>query len=86
MINPLLSEQGLPTFSQIKPEHITPAVDTILDENRQWLSQRLKQEIEPTWDNLLYPLNENDNRLDRIWSPVSHLNAVMNSEALRSEY
>ena len=86
MTNPLLSEQGLPAFSQVRPEHITPAVEAILDENRQWLSQRLKQEIEPTWDNLLYPLNENDNRLDRVWSPVSHLNAVMNSEALRVEY
>nr|CAA6830753.1 MAG: Oligopeptidase A (EC [uncultured Thiotrichaceae bacterium] len=86
MTNPLLSEQGLPTFSQVKPKHITPAVDTILTENRQWLAERLKQKIEPTWDNLLYPLNENDNRLDRMWSPVSHLNAVMNTEELRSEY
>lgn len=86
MTNPLLATQGLPAFSQIKPEHITPAVDAVLTENRQWLSQRLEQAIEPTWDNLLYPLNENDNRLDRVWSPVSHLNSVMNTEALRAEY
>lgn len=86
MTNPLLSEQGLPAFSQIKPEHIIPAVDAVLAENRQWLAARLAQKIEPTWQNLLYPLNEKDNRLDRMWSPVSHLNAVMNTDELRDSY
>ncbi|MEZ5536483.1 MAG: M3 family metallopeptidase [Thiolinea sp.] len=86
MTNPLLSPQRLPEFSKIKPEHIVPAVDRVLAENRQWLKERLAQDIEPDWDNLMYPLNEQDNRLDRVWSPVSHLNAVMNTEALRSNY
>ncbi|PIE00353.1 MAG: oligopeptidase A [Thiothrix nivea] len=86
MSNPLLSQQALPAFSDIKPEHVIPAVETVLAENREWLQQRLAQDIEPNWENLLYPLNECSNRLEHVWSPVSHLNAVMNTEALRSCY
>lgn len=86
MTNPLLEQQPLPAFSAVKPEHIIPAVDTLLAENRQWLQERLAEKIEPNWENLLYPLNEMDNRLDRMWSPVSHLNAVMNTDELRNNY
>jgi oligopeptidase A len=86
MTNPLLREQDLPAFSDIKPEHIIPAVDTLLAENRQWLKQRLALDIAPDWDNLMYPLNDLDNRLGRMWAPVSHLNAVMNTDELRNNY
>ncbi|MGO2342502.1 MAG: oligopeptidase A, partial [Vibrio litoralis] len=32
------------------------------------------------------PLTETDDRLSRLWSPVSHLNSVQNSEELREAY
>ena len=35
---------------------------------------------------VVVPLEELRHRLARIWSPVGHLNAVMNSEALRAAY
>ncbi|MFZ7245705.1 peptidase, partial [Avibacterium gallinarum] len=34
MSNPLLSETLLPQFSQIKPEHIQPAISQLIQENR----------------------------------------------------
>jgi len=86
MDNPLLQQQGLPAFSQIKPEHIEPAVDQVLAENRAWLAERLKDATPPTWDNLIYPLDEAGNRLERVWAPVSHLNAVANNDELRDAY
>lgn len=86
MDNPLLQEQELPAFSQIRPEHIEPALDKVLSENRAWLAQRLATEQPPTWDNLVYPMDEGSRRLGRAWSPVSHLNAVANSEELREIY
>ena len=86
MDNPLLQQQGLPVFSAIQPEHVEPALDHVLKTNQAWLEQRLQQGIEPTWDNLIYPLDEAGDWLERVWSPVSHMNAVVNSEALREAY
>jgi oligopeptidase A len=84
--NPLLDISNLPLFSQIKPEHITPALDVVLQDNRAWLDQTLDTETRFTWNNLVAPMNEAGNRLDRMWSPVSHMNAVVNTEELRKAY
>lgn len=84
--NPLLDNSKLPLWSQIKPEHITPALDVVLQENRDWLQQALTVDTRFTWNNLVAPLNEASNRLERTWSPVSHLNAVVNTDELRKEY
>ena len=43
MSNPLLHIEGLPPFSQIKPEHIQPAIQKLIEENRQAIEQVLKQ-------------------------------------------
>ena len=86
MSNPLLNLTGLPPFASILPEHVEPAIDTLLAENRTRIAQRLSTHETYTWDNLIAPLEELDDRLSRAWSPVSHLNAVMNSEPLRAAY
>jgi oligopeptidase A len=84
--NPLLNIGKLPLFSLIKPEHITPALDMVLQENRDWLAKALASDTRFTWDKLITPLNEAGNKLERTWSPVSHMNAVVNTEELRKEY
>nr|WP_245606740.1 M3 family metallopeptidase [Thiothrix lacustris] len=84
--NPLLDISKLPLFSQIKPEHITPALDVVLQDNRAWLAKALDGATGFTWNTLVAPLNETSNRLERMWSPVSHLNAVANTDELRKEY
>ncbi len=84
--NPLLDTRGLPPFTRIRPEHVAPALDAILTENRERREQLLKANRDYTWDNLAGPLEDMDERLRRVWSPVSHLNAVMNNEALRAAY
>ncbi len=81
--NPLLDSSKLPLFSQILPEHITPAVEVVLQENREWLDKTLAAASRFTWETLVAPMNEADNRLGRMWSPVSHMNAVVNTDALR---
>lgn len=86
MTNPLLKTQGLPNFSAIQAEHIEPALDRVLVENRQWLEKRLQEQAQPSWHNLIYPLDEAGDRLERVWSPVSHLNAVANTESLRTAH
>ncbi len=84
--NPLLERQGLPAFSRIRPEHVEPAIDTLLAENRATVARLLEEVAEPDWHNFIEPLEEMEERLSRAWSPVSHLHAVMDSEPLRAAY
>ncbi|MFQ1887711.1 oligopeptidase A [Aeromonas veronii] len=86
MNNPLLTMDSLPPFSQIKPEQVQPAVIQVIADCKQKISDVLAQRDPHTWDSLIAPLEEVNDRLSRIWSPVSHLNSVLNSEALREAH
>ncbi|MBW5802100.1 oligopeptidase A [Halomonas elongata] len=86
--NPLLDAHSLPPFAEIKPEHVVPAIETLLAENREAIEAlvaRAEREA-PTWDTLAAPLEALNDRLSRAWSPVSHLNGTMNNPALREAY
>jgi oligopeptidase A len=85
MQNPLLGHEGLPHFAQIRPEHVEPAVRELLAENRVRID-RLATLANPTFATLVEPLEELQHRVTRTWSPVSHLNAVLNSAELRASY
>jgi oligopeptidase A len=85
-MNPLLDTTALPRFAEIKPEHVTPAVDQVLAENRALIVRLLEDGAQPDWDNLMRPLEDANERLSRVWGPIGHLNAVMNSPALREVY
>ncbi|MFQ1647285.1 oligopeptidase A [Aeromonas veronii] len=86
MNNPLLTMDSLPPFSQIKPEQVQPVVIQAIADCKQKISDVLAQRDPHTWDSLIAPLEEVNDRLSRIWSPVSHLNSVLNSEALREAH
>ncbi|MEZ8880869.1 MULTISPECIES: oligopeptidase A [Vibrio] len=86
MSNPLLTFTDLPPFSQIKPEHVKPAIEQVIEACRNKIEQVLEGNTSPSWDNLVAPIDEVDDRLGRIWSPVSHMNSVMNSDELREAY
>jgi len=87
MDNPLLKTNGLPAFQLIKPGHIEPAIDYLLQENRQLIAALLKEnDGNYTWDNTLQILEELDDRLNRAWSPASHLHSVADNEELREAY
>lgn len=86
MNNPLLADSALPPFSAILPEHVEPAVDTVLQQAKQTVADLVEQLDEPTWQTLVIPMEEINDRIHRVWSPVSHMNSVMNSEPLRQSY
>ncbi len=81
---------GLPPFRAILPEHVEPALDQVLADNRAALAALLADPANRTptdpVNQILKPLEELDDRLSRLWSPVGHLNSVMNSDALRKAY
>lgn len=83
--NALLHLKDLPPFDQISPEQIEPALDELLAANRRTVEQVLAVQ-HPDWNSVITPLDEAGDRLSRSWSPVSHLNGVRNSPALREAY
>jgi oligopeptidase A len=86
MKNPLLNIKGLPPFSAIKPEHVEPAIDKLLVDNRAAVKALLENRQDFSWDTLVEPLEAMDDRLRRAWSPVGHINSVVNTRAMRDAY
>ncbi|MCB1762038.1 MAG: oligopeptidase A [Gammaproteobacteria bacterium] len=86
MNNPLLDLKGLPPFSRIKPEHAEEAIDHLLKIGREQTERVLAMAAPFTWSNLITPLERLDDRLGRAWSPISHMNSVVNSDELRQAY
>ena len=84
--NPLLDFSGLPKFDAILPEHVEPALDHLLERNRSEIERLVKEIAQPDWHNFMAPLEQLDDELNRLWSPVSHLNGVRDSDGLRSVY
>lgn len=85
MTNPLLERHELPPFETIQAAHVVPAIDQILAESRAEIEALLNQDGY-TWDNFIQPLEELDDRLSQAFSPVSHMNSVVNSPEMRDAY
>lgn len=85
MSNPLIGLEGLPPFSKIKPEYVVPALKDGIELCRKAIDDVLAKGSY-TWDDLVLPLEEADDKLSRMFSPVSHLNSVMNNDELREAY
>jgi oligopeptidase A len=86
MSNPLLENYTLPPFSRIKPEHVEPAVTQAINKAREAVNALLTNIAQPTWATLVEPMEEIEASIDQVWSPVSHMNSVVNSEELRKAY
>jgi len=86
MKNPLLEITELPQFSKILPEHVEPAIEQLLADARAVIERQLAGGGPYTWHNLIEPIEEAEDRLNKAWSPVSHMNSVVNSDAMRDAY
>ena len=86
MPNPLLDFSGLPRFSEIRPEHVGPAVEALVAQGRETIERLAAQDHAPTWEGFVQPLDDAHERLSRAWAQVSHMNAVVNTPQLREAY
>lgn len=77
--------EHLPIFSTIQPADVQLEVERRLTQNRSRLHELLAQE-KMTWENLMLPLEEMQDNVHNYWALISHMNAVVNSEALRAAY
>src|SRR5882724_11460674 len=83
-MNPLLDFSGLPRFSELQPEHVTPAMDQLLAEGRSVVAAVTRAGA--GWDDFVAPLEDANERIGRAWGQVAHLHAVLDSPALREAY
>ncbi|TDM06740.1 MAG: oligopeptidase A [Ideonella sp. MAG2] len=86
MHNPLLNSQGLMAYDAIRPEHIAPAIDTLLAQAAAALEQVVREEVPTDYDAMARVLTVATERLGRAWGAVSHLNQVANTAELREAY
>jgi len=84
LLNPLLDFSGLPRFAELKPAHVTPAVDALLAEARAAVTRA--EQARPVWDEFVTPLEDANECLGRAWGQVAHLHAVLDSPEIRAAY
>jgi oligopeptidase A len=85
-MNPLLDFSGLPRFADIRPEHVTPAVDQLLAECRAAVEHAVADTTEADWQHFVAPLDDANEKLGRAWGQVSHLHSVMDTPEMREAY
>ena len=86
MSNPLLNFDGLPRFDEIRPEHVTPAIETLLTRCKTVVAGLEAPMTDITWDNFVTPLDDCTEQLSRAWGIVGHLSAVVDTPELRAAY
>ncbi|KVO77195.1 oligopeptidase A [Burkholderia ubonensis] len=84
--NPLLDFSGLPRFGEIRPEHVTPALDTLLADANRAVDAASASATPATWADVVEAVERATEPLGRAWSVVGHLNAVADTPELRAAY
>jgi oligopeptidase A len=83
--NPLLNFDGLPDYAAIRPEHVEPAIDALIANARAAIAQVEKTES-VSWENVVEPLQDANEKLSRAWGAIAHMNAVVNTPELREAH
>jgi len=86
MSNPLLDTTALPRFDDIRPEHAEPALRELIAAHRGKLAKILDDPAPRNFLSFVTPLEEMSHELNRVWSPVSHLQSVLEDPAWREAY
>jgi len=85
--NPLISfGRGIAAYSEVKPEHIAPAIDFLLSHAQDAVDLATQPDTRSSWDALVEPLENATEFLGRSWGVISHLNSVADTPELRDAY
>lgn len=82
----MFASVGLPRFNDININQFPSHLDALLKKHLDSVDRILQENSYYTWDNLMYPLEDMADELERFWSPVAHLHGVMDSPKLRECY
>ncbi len=84
--NPLLDFSDLPRFDTVQPEHVKPAIESLLTAGRE-LVERLTADTTPaTWTDFAGALSDGLEPFGRAWGIVGHLHSVNDIPAWREAY
>jgi oligopeptidase A len=75
----------LPAFDSIRAAEVESTIRSLLESQRRELAA-LEAQPAPTFANTVLALEQLQHRLSRTWSPIGHLNGVLNSDELRAAY
>jgi oligopeptidase A len=85
--NPLVTfGRGIAAYSEVKPEHITPAIQFLLGHAQTAVDTATDPKTPSSWDKLAEPLEDASEALGRSWGVISHLNSVADTPELRAAY
>lgn len=84
--NPLLDFSDLPRFASIRSEHVTPALDVLLQAANEAVERASAPQTPATWETVIDPVEAATEPLSRAWGVISHLNAVADTPALRAAH
>jgi oligopeptidase A len=84
--NPLLDFSRLPRYGSIRPEHVAPAIDELLERNRALIAGLIGEGTPASWDEFVEPLERANDRLGRAWGVAAHLHAVDDNQGIRDAY
>jgi oligopeptidase A len=85
-MNPLLQFDALPLFDQIRPEHVAPAIESLLTQANTTLETVTAPDFPAQWDAIARELDVSTEKLGTAWGAVSHLNSVADTPELRAAY
>jgi oligopeptidase A len=84
--NPLLDFSGLPRFGEIRPEHVTPALDVLLADAKAAVERAAQPMTPAQWSDIVEPVERATEPLSRAWGVIGHLNAVADTPELRAAH
>jgi len=85
-MNPLLTPATLPLFDQIRPEHVAPAIDSLLTQSNAALEAVAAPDFPSEWNAIARELDVSTEKLGFAWGAVNHLNSVADTPELRAAY
>jgi oligopeptidase A len=84
--NPLLDFSDLPRFDTVQPEHVKPAVESLLAVGRELITRLTDDATPATWQDFAGALSDGLEPFGRAWGIVGHLHSVNDVPAWREAY
>ena len=84
--NPLLDFSDLPRFDLVQPEHVKPAIESLLTAGRELIARLTDVQTPATWNDFAGALAVGLEPFGRAWGVVGHLHSVNDVPAWREAY
>jgi oligopeptidase A len=84
-MNAIENVSGLPLFSQIDTQDIVPTIKKAID-NCKAVIEEVVENGQATYAQVIERIEDTDDVLSKMWSPIGHMNSVVSSDKLREAH